>query len=811
MEKNIPVLEYRKELPYSKILIYFPGGSSAEDEKTQGFAHFCEHLVFKIKIDGVGVAEFVESRGGGCNAYTSNDAVVFEATVLNKFVPETVLFFENVFKKGIVSIEDTDFEEEKQVVVEEMSMYEDEPMENLFTTLMYNMFPSHKYGRKIIGLRDTITPSTKKNISDFMFKKMMMEPFAVVAGGFEKPCEIKLPVSNGEVKFSTTEKWSSVKRFETIHSQNKNYFIAGWRLPSQSGRTDAVLRMIYTIIYGMDGGRLYNDLVYDNAIFDNLSVNTLGFMDASLFVQSAAFPPDAVKKRIERWVRAWNDYRFSQSETARAREVILSGEYFSSEGLGSMPEIIGKSYMLYKDKDKLERDFFYEFMHLTAQDLNLFKNKYLDFDSLIWGIAKNSRSRVKVSQIFMAGSQKKENFENVIRTKKAGVKGSIRTVERSSFVSGYILKKSGVLGDLDGCPGSFKLFLDSLCTTADGMTREETESYLDRFGISLSPVCGNNTGGIKFTARDNFVQEAIDISLKILNNNISESDFEQERQYSIANMTLSEENPFFHIKRAVHRELFKGTPYQNTIGGTVEGLKSLNYDSILKIKENYFSRYPFCVSVTGAVDREILGQISQNLSRKDVRNIKMKSFIPYSLNEKIVKIPVKGRKQVYICRVFRGPAVSSSDYDTMRLIENYMTGQKSPYFQALREKQGLVYALDVSGMAGIIGGFALFSAITSRNKVDAVMKAIDDTVYLLKKGNIDHKHLEEVKNSMAANHANSIVKNQFHAFSMALEDALGQPFGNYLKYPEIIESITPDSIVECSKKYFNDGFWVIAN
>ncbi len=811
MKKSIPVLEYRKELPYSKILIYFPGGSSAEDERTEGFAHFCEHLAFKIKIDGAGIAEFVESRGGGCNAYTSNDAVVFEATVLNKFVPETVSFFEKVFNKGIETIDDIDFEEEKQVVIEEMAMYEDEPMENLFTTLMLNIFPSHKYGRKIIGLRETIAPSTKKELSDFMFKRMMLDPFAVVAGGFDNAGEIKLPVSKGEIIYSTAKKWNSEKKFETRHSQNKNYFIAGWKLPPQSGKIEAVLRMIYTITYGMDGGRLYNELVYDNPVFDNLSVNTLGFMDGSLLVQSSAFPPDSVKKRIEKWGKVWDDYKFSQAETARAREVILSGEYFSSEGLGSMPETIGKSYMLYKDVEKLEKDFFYEFMHLTAQDLNLFKKEYLCFNNLIWGIAKSSRSRVSVSSISMNMLDKKEIPENVVRLKRPGVKSSVKTMEKSSFVSGYILKKSGVMSDLKGYPGSFKMFMDSLCTTAEGMTRQETESYLDRFGISLSPVCGNNTGGIKFTARDNFVQEAVDISLKILENKISENDFEQEKQYSVANLTLESENPFFHIKQAVHRELFPGTSYQNPVGGNVEGLNALKFEDVLKIRENYFSTSPFCVSVAGAVDKDLPGYISQKLSRKNIGDLKTEKFNPCRLNEKIVKIPVKGRKQVYICRVFRAPAVSAADFDTMRLIENYMTGQKSPYFQALREKQGLVYALDVSGMAGIIGGFAIFSAITSRNKVDAVMKGIDDCVELLKKGDIDTKHLQEVKNSMATNHANSIVKSQFHAFNMALEDALGQPFGNYLKYPEIIESITPDSIVKCSKKYFSDGLWIIAN
>ena len=97
MKKNIPVIEYRKDLPYTRILLHFPGGSSVEDDKTLGFAHLCEHLAFKLRIGENGIAEFVEGLGGGSNAFTSNDLVVFEITVLNEFVDKTIKFLEKIF------------------------------------------------------------------------------------------------------------------------------------------------------------------------------------------------------------------------------------------------------------------------------------------------------------------------------------------------------------------------------------------------------------------------------------------------------------------------------------------------------------------------------------------------------------------------------------------------------------------------------------------------------------------------------------------------------------------------------------------
>lgn len=809
MKKQIPVIEYRKDLPYTRILLHFPGGSSLEDEQTSGFAHFCEHLAFKLRVENDGIAEFVESRGGSSNAFTSNDLIVFEITILNKFVSETVTFLEKIFEKGFLTISDSDFEEEKRVVLEEMAMYEDEPMENLFSKMMYNLFPSHNYGMKIIGERETLEPATKNDLAKFMRERVMSSPFLVLGGGFCEKCTMSLDVPDGFEKKPLPE-WKSTDLFEIKHDQSKNYFTAGWRLPRQDGRMDAILRMIYAVTYGMDGGRLYNELVYEKCVFDNLSVNTIGAVDASVFIQSAAFPSGKAKWRIDKWIDAWDRYRFTQMETARAREVLLSSEYFNSEGLGNIPEIAGKSYMLYGDKEKLEKDFFYEFMHLTADDLNRFKDEYLSFDKMVFGVATTGKCKLDVDSLVFPAKTKDILADDHGEITRKGVKGIIKKLSGSSFLTCYMIKKSGTLSNMPGRPGSFKLFLDALCTSADGMTRDETESYLDRFGITMSPVYGNNTGGIKFKVRDNFVNEAIDIIAKIFDNPIKEEDFNSEKLYSLSNISLLEEDPAYHIRNAVHYELFKGTPYENSISGSIEGLKKTSFSDVRKIRDNFFRQNSFAVAMAGSVDMEMLAKTVDRLARPGLKKTGAFDLFAHDLNEKVVKVPLKGRKQTHVTKVFRAPGVYDGDFETMKLLENYMTGQKSPLFQELREKQGLVYSLDVSGMAGIVGGYVLFSAITSPANTKQVMDSINRAIDHVIKGHLDEDYLEETKNGLVTAHANSVVKSNFHAFNIALEEALGQPFGTYMKHPDIIGAVTKSQLTETSLKWLHDGFWIIA-
>lgn len=809
MKKNIPVIEYRKNLPYTRILLHFPGGSSLEDDKTLGFAHLCEHLAFKLRSQKDGIAEFVEGLGGGSNAFTSNDSVVFEVTILNEFVDKTLKFLEKIFTTDFETISENDFEEEKKVVLEEMAMYEDEPMENLYSEMMKNLFVSHSYGKKVIGEKETVGNAGIKEVAKFWKERILKDPFLVIGGGYKKTPSMSIPVYGSDKVFKLSG-WKQVKRFELLNYHKKNYFIAGWKLPSQNGRMDAILRLIYAVTYGMDGGRLYNGLVYEDGTLDNLNISTFGGLGGSVFIMSAAFPSDKALMRIQKWVDVWDKYRFTQSEVARAREVMLSNEYFDSEGLGGMPEIMGKSFMIYGDTEKLEKDFFYEFMHLTAEDLNAFKDSSLNFDKMIFGLSKSPRCKASVSQLSLPLNKTSAEDKTPVIIKRPGVKGVIKTLPGSNFITCYVVKKSGTLLNLKGFPGSFKLFLDSMCTSASGMTRSETESYLDRFGITLSPVYGNNVGGIKFKVRDNFALEAVDIIHKIFSNPIKEEDFNSEKLYSLSNISLLEEEPSFYITNAIHKALFAGTPYEYSVSGTAEGIKNVKFEHVGLIREKYFSQNNFSVAIAGAADMEMLEKVISGFTRKGVE----KTGIPRSnkviLNDRVIKIPMKGRKMAHIARVFKAPSVYGDDFEKIKLLENYMTGQKSPMFQLLREKQGLVYSLDVSGMAGIIGGYVVFSAVTSPKNINQVMDSVEKAIDHLREGKIDSSYLTETKNILHTSFANSVVKSNFHAYNIALEEALSIPFESYMKHAQIINSIKENDITETALKWLNDGLWVLA-
>ncbi|MBP5592159.1 insulinase family protein [bacterium] len=808
MIQKIPVIEYKKDFSYAEITLCFPGGSSLEDDKTLGFAHFCEHLAFKLKVDGVSIFEFVSALGGSSNAYTSHDVIAFEIMVQSRYVAEVIAFLEKIFNTSFMTIDDADFTEERRVVLEEMAMYDDNPADNLHETLMHNIYTKHTYGQKILGENFTVGKAEKKAVADFWKNRVFNSPYLVIAGGYDKTPSMELDVSPDWKKGKLTP-WKGTRRFEITNRQNKCYFAAGWDLPPHTGRIEAMMNLISAITYSMDSGVLYNELVYEHNTFDTYTEGTETGVFGSTYVQLCAMPASNVKKRIEKWAKVWDSLEFTQSQVAKAREVLLSKEFFNSEGLGNTPAIMQKSFLLYKDAEKLDRDYFYEFVHLTADDLNRFKREYLGFDKVFIGFSKSPKCTFDIDSFEFPAAKSVDRNKDHAAIKSGKLKCFVKKLDGSPFVSGCILKRGGAQMNLKGFPGSFKLAVSSIFASADGMTFDETNSYLDKFGIRIKPVNSNSYAGLEFTARDSFADEAVDIVKRFFDNKIKEEDFEKEKLSVLSNLSMMQEYPEYFIRAAANRELFGGTPWEYISDGTVESVSKMTINDARKIREIFLNKNDFVMAIAGAAEtktaEKLLSCFKEGKSPLETVPAKLKP-----LSGETIKIPVKGRDQAYISKIFRGPSHYDKDFDTMRLLECYMNGERSPLFTELREKSGLVYTFSFLISNTPVGGAANFIAITSPEKIQAVQQVFEKAIDDIRNGKLLEERLNETKNTLATSFAKAVQSSSFHSSNIVIEEVLSLKAGTYLKQLEIINSITPEMIRAAAEKWLKKGTWILS-
>ncbi len=145
-------------------------GSRDEEKPEAGAAHFLEHLLFKgtPTRTAMEISSSLEAVGGDMNAFTTQEYTCFHAKVLDRDVKLVIDTLSDMLTSSNVTQEDVD--QERNVVLEEISMHEDEPNELVYDNWSQTLLGDQPIGRPIIGTRKSITDMSREQVYGF-YKK----------------------------------------------------------------------------------------------------------------------------------------------------------------------------------------------------------------------------------------------------------------------------------------------------------------------------------------------------------------------------------------------------------------------------------------------------------------------------------------------------------------------------------------------------------------------------------------------------------------------------------------------------------------
>lgn len=154
--------------------IFIKTGINNEPISLNGISHVLEHMSFKgtATRSAKEIADLVDTLGGNINAYTSKEYTCYYITVLADHIDQGLDLITDLFLNS--SLNDNDLELEKQVILEEINMYEDTPDENIHDLFSSTIWQNNKLGLPIIGTKETLSNvdqkallKYKKNYFDF--------------------------------------------------------------------------------------------------------------------------------------------------------------------------------------------------------------------------------------------------------------------------------------------------------------------------------------------------------------------------------------------------------------------------------------------------------------------------------------------------------------------------------------------------------------------------------------------------------------------------------------------------------------------
>lgn len=131
-------------------------GAAHEPAKWGGISHFVEHMLFKgtEKRDALAIAEEMESVGGSMNAFTGREYTCYYTRSIDEHFELSLDLLSDMYLHSI--FDPKEFAREKDVIIEEINMYEDAPddlVQDLFTATIWQ---GHTYGRPVIGTKETV-------------------------------------------------------------------------------------------------------------------------------------------------------------------------------------------------------------------------------------------------------------------------------------------------------------------------------------------------------------------------------------------------------------------------------------------------------------------------------------------------------------------------------------------------------------------------------------------------------------------------------------------------------------------------------
>ncbi|KAF2483593.1 Metalloenzyme, LuxS/M16 peptidase-like protein [Neohortaea acidophila] len=167
----------------STVGVWIDAGSRAETDKTNGTAHFLEHLAFKgtQKRSQSQLELEIENMGGHLNAYTSRENTVYYAKAFNDDVPATVDILADILQHS--KLEPSAIERERDVILREQEEVDKQLEEVVFDHLHATAFQGQPLGRTILGPKENIQAISRDDLTNYIKTNYTADRMVLVGAG----------------------------------------------------------------------------------------------------------------------------------------------------------------------------------------------------------------------------------------------------------------------------------------------------------------------------------------------------------------------------------------------------------------------------------------------------------------------------------------------------------------------------------------------------------------------------------------------------------------------------------------------------
>ena len=288
--------------------VWVPIGSRHETPSTAGATHFLEHLLFKgtERRSALDIAADVESVGGEINAFTTKEYTCYHVRVLDEHLDVAVDVLADMLGQSL--LRRSDIEAERPVVLEEIAMSEDDPLDLARTELEALLFAGHPLGTPVAGTVDSVTGMSDAAIRRHYRRYYTPDNYVITAvgsashrrvmslvrrafGEAQQPVRPPKPQKSPRGPRPATSKVS--RAFEQIN------LLRGYPSIARNDDRRYAMAVLHTILGGGMSSRLFQEVRERRGLAYTVNAFRSSYSDAGIFGVHAGCAPEKLDQTRE--------------------------------------------------------------------------------------------------------------------------------------------------------------------------------------------------------------------------------------------------------------------------------------------------------------------------------------------------------------------------------------------------------------------------------------------------------------------------------------------------------------------------------
>jgi len=344
-------------------------GSRNEKEKDHGIVHFIEHMFFKgtKKRKAYHILSRLEDVGGELNAYTTKEETAVHASFLKEDYERAVELISDIIFNSVFC--EKEIEKEKDVVIEEINSYLDNPAELIFDDFEELVFANQPIGRNILGTPASVRSFNSKRLIDFISRNYNTGQMVFCSVG---------NISDEKIKRLFEKFFSSIPENKSIEPENESliYKPASITKKMDTFQNHCIIgniaydlkderRMGMFLLNNILGGqgmnsRLNLSLREKNGLAYNIESNYNAYFDTGIFSIYFGTDSKTLEKSISVSMSELNKLRTSllgSIQLSKAKNQIKGYLARGYENYESLMLSLGKSLIVFNRIDTIEETY----------------------------------------------------------------------------------------------------------------------------------------------------------------------------------------------------------------------------------------------------------------------------------------------------------------------------------------------------------------------------------------------------------------------------------------------------------------------